>query len=158
MQVCRERGCCHEPCLANGKLAVERRTVGSFIKSCVLSHVDCLFIAHIILLQPCALPCQGRVMQSGLAAAGGAEEGGVEKKEPASKARRVNVAVRGADPIPPVQNQEPPGDPNEATGSNDDISKDFSAHYLIKSEPNDYSVDDLAKEPNQTTCWGAIKH
>ena len=88
--------------------------------------------------------------------AGGTEEGGPEKKKPAGKARRVTVAVAtevGKDRRP---EPEPKADPNEATGSNDDIPKDFSAHYLIKSEPNDYSVDDLAKEPNQTTCWGAI--
>jgi hypothetical protein len=31
---------------------------------------------------------------------------------------------------------------------------DYSVHYLMKSEPEDFSIDDLAKEPNQTTCWG----
>lgn len=31
---------------------------------------------------------------------------------------------------------------------------DYSEHYLMKSEPEDFNIDDLAKEPNQTTCWG----
>lgn len=33
-------------------------------------------------------------------------------------------------------------------------NKDWSAFYLMKNEPDDFSVDDLAKEPNGTTCWG----
>lgn len=118
------------------------------------------------MIAPQALPCHAAAncslpevhSTSGAAgAAGGAEEGGVEKKKPARKAHRVSVAAAASEPETVVQKPEPPADPNEATGSNDDIPKDFSAFYLIKSEPNDYSVDDLAKEPDQTTCWGAIQ-
>lgn len=36
-------------------------------------------------------------------------------------------------------------------------SKDFSDFYLIKSEPSDYSIDDLMKEEHQTTCWGTLQ-
>jgi hypothetical protein len=36
----------------------------------------------------------------------------------------------------------------------DDRSKNYSDHYLMKNEPDDFSVDDLAKEPQQLTCWG----
>jgi hypothetical protein len=39
--------------------------------------------------------------------------------------------------------------------NSEDHPKDWSAFYLIKSEPSDYSIDDLAKEEGQTTCWGA---
>ena len=35
------------------------------------------------------------------------------------------------------------------------VDKDWSQFYLMKNEPDDFSVDDLACEPDQTTCWGA---
>lgn len=30
--------------------------------------------------------------------------------------------------------------------------------WLLKSEPNSYSIDDLAAEPRQTTCWDGIRN
>lgn len=31
-------------------------------------------------------------------------------------------------------------------------------YWLFKSEPSSYSIDDLAREPNQTTCWDGIRN
>jgi predicted RNA-binding protein with PUA-like domain len=31
-------------------------------------------------------------------------------------------------------------------------------YWLFKSEPTSYSIDDLAREPNQTTCWDGIRN
>jgi predicted RNA-binding protein with PUA-like domain len=31
-------------------------------------------------------------------------------------------------------------------------------YWLIKSEPNEYSIDDLASEPNQQTCWDGVRN
>jgi hypothetical protein len=73
--------------------------------------------------------------------AGAAEES--EKKAPAAKVRRVSAEI----PIEPDPVEQKPSEPassaphpHEGEGSNDDIPKDFSPFYLIKSEPNDYSV------------------
>ncbi len=30
--------------------------------------------------------------------------------------------------------------------------------WLFKTEPNTYSIDDLAQEPNQTTCWEGVRN
>jgi hypothetical protein len=43
----------------------------------------------------------------------------------------------------------------EASGEDPAATKDHSAYYLMKNEPDDFSIDDLAQEPGQTTCWGA---
>lgn len=38
-------------------------------------------------------------------------------------------------------------------------SKAATRHcWLFKSEPSTYSIDDLAREPNQTTCWDGIRN
>lgn len=31
-------------------------------------------------------------------------------------------------------------------------------HWLMKSEPNAFSIDDLAKSPKQTTCWDGVRN
>lgn len=31
-------------------------------------------------------------------------------------------------------------------------------YWLMKSEPNAYSIDDLANEKNQTTCWDGVRN
>ena len=31
-------------------------------------------------------------------------------------------------------------------------------HWLFKADPKDYSIDDLANEPNQTTSWDGIRN
>lgn len=31
-------------------------------------------------------------------------------------------------------------------------------YWLMKSEPNAYSIDDLAKEKNKTTCWDGVRN
>ncbi len=31
-------------------------------------------------------------------------------------------------------------------------------YWLFKTEPNTYSIDDLANEPDQTTCWEGIRN
>ncbi|MCP4081107.1 MAG: EVE domain-containing protein [Pirellulaceae bacterium] len=31
-------------------------------------------------------------------------------------------------------------------------------YWLMKSEPNVYSIDDLAKEKNKTTCWDGVRN
>jgi predicted RNA-binding protein with PUA-like domain len=31
-------------------------------------------------------------------------------------------------------------------------------YWLFKSEPSTYSIDDLAREPEQTTCWDGIRN
>ncbi len=31
-------------------------------------------------------------------------------------------------------------------------------YWLFKSEPTAYSIDDLAREPKQTTCWDGIRN
>jgi predicted RNA-binding protein with PUA-like domain len=31
-------------------------------------------------------------------------------------------------------------------------------YWLFKSEPTAYSIDDLAREPNQTTCWDGVRN
>eukprot|EP00892_Ulva_mutabilis_P004896 jgi/Ulvmu1/2779/UM140_0009.1 len=36
--------------------------------------------------------------------------------------------------------------------------KDHSEFYLIKCEPSDYSIDDLEKEKQQTTCWEGVRN
>ena len=30
--------------------------------------------------------------------------------------------------------------------------------WLLKSEPNTFSIDDLAKSPKQTTCWEGVRN
>jgi len=31
-------------------------------------------------------------------------------------------------------------------------------HWLMKTEPNTYSIDDLAAEKNKTTCWDGVRN
>ena len=31
-------------------------------------------------------------------------------------------------------------------------------YWLMKTEPNTYSIDDLANEKNQTTCWDGVRN
>ncbi|WP_145205677.1 EVE domain-containing protein [Thalassoglobus polymorphus] len=31
-------------------------------------------------------------------------------------------------------------------------------YWLFKSEPNSYSIDDLEKDKNQTTCWDGVRN
>ena len=31
-------------------------------------------------------------------------------------------------------------------------------YWLMKSEPNAYSIDDLAGEKNKTTCWDGVRN
>ncbi len=31
-------------------------------------------------------------------------------------------------------------------------------HWLLKSEPNTFSIDDLAASPNRTTCWEGVRN
>jgi len=31
-------------------------------------------------------------------------------------------------------------------------------YWLLKTEPTTYSIDDLAAEPNQTTCWEGVRN
>jgi predicted RNA-binding protein with PUA-like domain len=31
-------------------------------------------------------------------------------------------------------------------------------HWLLKTEPDAFSVDDLAKAPRQTTCWDGVRN
>lgn len=31
-------------------------------------------------------------------------------------------------------------------------------YWLMKSEPNAFSIDDLAKSPKQTTCWDGVRN
>ncbi len=31
-------------------------------------------------------------------------------------------------------------------------------YWLLKSEPNTFSIDDLAKSPRQTTCWEGVRN
>lgn len=31
-------------------------------------------------------------------------------------------------------------------------------HWLIKSEPNAFSIDDLAASPGRTTCWDGVRN
>lgn len=31
-------------------------------------------------------------------------------------------------------------------------------YWLLKSEPSDYSIDDLQKEPNKTACWDGVRN
>lgn len=31
-------------------------------------------------------------------------------------------------------------------------------HFLMKSEPSCFSIDDLEKEPNSTTCWDGVRN
>jgi len=37
-------------------------------------------------------------------------------------------------------------------------SKRPGRYWLLKSEPTSYSIDDLAAEPRQTTCWDGIRN
>jgi predicted RNA-binding protein with PUA-like domain len=32
------------------------------------------------------------------------------------------------------------------------------AHWLLKSEPSDFSIDDLARAPGQTTAWDGVRN
>ncbi len=32
------------------------------------------------------------------------------------------------------------------------------AHWLFKTEPTTYSIDDLAREPKRTTCWDGVRN
>lgn len=68
--------------------------------------------------------------------------------------------AKGKAPAPDAE-LAAPSTSTPAEGQGDDSgsdNKDFSAFYLMKNEPDDFSVDDLAKEPEQTTCWGALSH
>jgi predicted RNA-binding protein with PUA-like domain len=31
-------------------------------------------------------------------------------------------------------------------------------YWLVKSEPEEFSIDDLASSPNQTTCWDGVRN
>ena len=31
-------------------------------------------------------------------------------------------------------------------------------YWLMKSEPSTFSIDDLARAPRQTTCWGGVRN
>ncbi len=31
-------------------------------------------------------------------------------------------------------------------------------YWLLKTEPESYSIDDLAQEPDQTTCWDGVRN
>ncbi len=31
-------------------------------------------------------------------------------------------------------------------------------HWLMKTEPTTFSIDDLASDPNQTTCWEGVRN
>lgn len=31
-------------------------------------------------------------------------------------------------------------------------------YWLMKSEPESYSIDDLAKAPRKTTCWDGVRN
>jgi predicted RNA-binding protein with PUA-like domain len=31
-------------------------------------------------------------------------------------------------------------------------------YWLVKTEPESYSIDDLAREPKQTTCWHGVRN
>ena len=31
-------------------------------------------------------------------------------------------------------------------------------YWLVKTEPTSFSIDDLAAEPNQTTCWDGVRN
>ena len=33
-----------------------------------------------------------------------------------------------------------------------------TSYWLFKSEPNAYSINDLAAEPDQTTCWDGVRN
>lgn len=35
---------------------------------------------------------------------------------------------------------------------------DMTNYWLMKSEPNCFSIDDLIKSPNKTTCWDGIRN
>jgi hypothetical protein len=76
--------------------------------------------------------------------------GGIKKKKvaPAKASRKAKGSPKQAEaaPVTKVETESPKPEEN----------KDYSAHYLIKSEPGDYSVDDLDSEPGKTTCWGAL--
>jgi len=34
----------------------------------------------------------------------------------------------------------------------------MSQYWLVKSEPNTFSIDDLASSPGQTTCWEGVRN
>ena len=31
-------------------------------------------------------------------------------------------------------------------------------HWLMKTEPSTFSIDDLAKAPKRTTCWDGVRN
>lgn len=33
-----------------------------------------------------------------------------------------------------------------------------AAHWLVKTEPESFSIDDLAASPQQTTCWSGVRN
>jgi predicted RNA-binding protein with PUA-like domain len=38
------------------------------------------------------------------------------------------------------------------------MAKTAQRHWLVKTEPDTFSIDDWAKEPNQTTCWDGVRN
>jgi predicted RNA-binding protein with PUA-like domain len=38
------------------------------------------------------------------------------------------------------------------------MAKSSRNYWLVKSEPESFSIDDLAKSPNQTTCWDGVRN
>lgn len=78
--------------------------------------------------------------------------------EPVGKKSKIKAAASEqqaelATPSAAIKDED--SKPNVRSLNDADLPKDHSEFYLIKSEPSDYSIDDLTKEKQQTTCWGA---
>lgn len=54
----------------------------------------------------------------------------------------------GVEEVPESQEEENGAEPNKYS----------SSYYLMKNEPKDYSIDDLEKEPDQTSCWDGVRN
>jgi predicted RNA-binding protein with PUA-like domain len=38
------------------------------------------------------------------------------------------------------------------------MAPETKKHWLLKSEPSSFSIDDLAASPKQTTCWSGVRN
>jgi hypothetical protein len=94
------------------------------------------------------LPCWS--LQSCFHDHGGA--GNAKKSRKRARATPDSSLIASQDSVP-VAPKKSPAKRNQTDGAL--LSKDFSPFYLMKNEPDDFSIDDLASEPSQRTCWGA---
>jgi len=68
-------------------------------------------------------------------------------------------ALPGGSPVPQAQGRERHATPPARRRAlNQGMPHMAMKYWLLKSEPGCYSIDDLAAEPDQTTCWSGVRN